>query len=210
MKVFLETERLVLRSFTAEDAENLFQLDSDPKVMRFINGGKPTEYNIIKEQVLPRFLGYYQKYDHFGFWATVEKSSNEFIGWFHFYPAVEQQFAVELQIVNSNEIALGYRLCQSTWGKGYATEASKALINKGFMEWDVQRIVAWALTVNKASTRVMEKVGLKLEKEFAFTESQLPNLQPSDRKIAFYALNKNEFQQISFSQADDYKVKPLS
>ncbi|MUG99860.1 GNAT family N-acetyltransferase [Scytonema sp. UIC 10036] len=192
MKVLLETERLILRSFTAEDAENLFQLDSDPKVMRFINGGKPTEYNTIKEQVLPKFLGYYQKYDRFGFWATVEKSNNEFIGWFHFYPAVENQFAVELQIVNSNEIALGYRLCQSTWGKGYATEASIALINKGFLEWDVQRVVAWALTVNKASTRVMEKVGLKLEKEFVFTESQLPNLQPSERIIAFYGLNKNQ------------------
>ncbi|KAF3889212.1 MULTISPECIES: GNAT family N-acetyltransferase [Nostocales] len=195
MKVFLETERLILRFFTAEDAENLFKLDSDPKVMRFINGGQPTEYNTIKEQVLPKWLGYYQKYDRFGFWAAVEKSSNEFIGWCHFYPAVEHQFAVELQIASSNEIALGYRLCQSTWGKGYATEASMALICKGFMEWNVQRVVAWALTVNKASTRVMEKVGLQLEKEFVFTESQLPNLQPSERKIAFYALNKLRVEQ---------------
>jgi [ribosomal protein S5]-alanine N-acetyltransferase len=192
MKVFLETERLILRFFTPEDAENLFKLDSDPNVMRFINGGNPTEYNIIKEQVLPRFLGYYQKYDRFGFWATIEKSSNEFIGWFHFYPAIEHRCANELQIANSNEIALGYRLCQSTWGKGYATEASKVLIDKGFMEWEVQRVVAWALTVNKASTRVMEKVGLKWEKEFVFTETQLPNLQPSERKIAFYGLTQNQ------------------
>ncbi|GAA6616626.1 GNAT family N-acetyltransferase [Scytonema sp. NUACC26] len=194
MKVFLETERLILRYFTTEDTENILKLDSDPNVMRFINGGKPTEYNTIKEQVLPRFLGYYQKYEFFGFWATMEKSSNEFIGWFHFYPAIENPFAVELQIANSNEIALGYRLCQSTWGKGYATEASKALINKGFTEWEVPRVVAWALIVNKASTRVMEKVGLKWEKDFVFTESQLPNLQPSERKIAFYGLNKNDFQ----------------
>ncbi|GAB1543430.1 GNAT family N-acetyltransferase [Scytonema sp. NUACC21] len=193
MKVFLETERLILRQLTTEDAENLFKLDSDPQVMRFINGGKPTEYNVITEDTLPRLLGYYQKYDRFGFWATVEKSTNDFLGWFHVYPAIENKFAAELQIVQNHEIALGYRLRQSSWGKGYATEVSKVLVNKGFREWNVQRVVAWALAVNKASIRVMEKVGLKLEKEFTCTEAQLPGLESSERKIAFYALDKNEF-----------------
>ena len=42
MKVFLETQELILRQFTEQDADNLFLLDSDPEVMRFINGGKPT------------------------------------------------------------------------------------------------------------------------------------------------------------------------
>lgn len=194
MKVFLETQELILRQFTEQDADNLFLLDSDPEVMRFINGGKPTESEVIKKQGLPRLLEYYQKYKNFGFWATIEKSSNEFIGWFHFYPAIENKFAVELQLVNNHEIALGYRLRKSSWGKGYATEASQALVSKGFADLNVQRVVAWALTANKGSIRVMEKAGLKFEKEFAFTESQLPNLQPLERKAVKYGVSKDEFQ----------------
>jgi RimJ/RimL family protein N-acetyltransferase len=193
MKVFLETERLILRQLTEEDADNLFELDSDPEVMRFINGGKPTDYEVIQKQTLPKFLGYYKTFENLGLWATVEKSSNDFIGWFHFYPAIENKFAVELQLVDNDEIALGYRLRKSTWGKGYATEGSQALIFKGFAELGVQRVVAWALAANKASICVMEKAGLKFEKEFVFTESQLPNLQPLERKALKYGVNKDDF-----------------
>jgi RimJ/RimL family protein N-acetyltransferase len=194
MKVFLETERLILRQFTEEDSDNLFELDSDPEVMRFINGGKPTDYEVIKKRTLPKFLEYYDKFENYGFWAVEEKSSDEFIGWFHFIPALDNKFAVELNLVKNDEIALGYRLRSSRWGKGYATEGSQALVFKGFAEWGVQRAVAWALAVNKASIRVMEKAGLKLEKEFMFKESQLPNLPPWERKAVKYALNKDEFQ----------------
>ena len=54
---------------------------------------------------------------------------------------------------------------KSSWGKGYATEGSQALVSKGFADLNVQRVVSWALTANKASIRVMEKAGLKFEKE---------------------------------------------
>ena len=60
------------------------------------------------------------------------------------------------------EVELGYRLRKSAWGKGYATEGSRALICKGFTEFGVQRVVAEAMAVNLASRRVMEKAGLTL------------------------------------------------
>lgn len=200
MKVFLETERLVLRQFTKFDADSLFKLDSDPEVMRFINGGKSTDYQVIQNQILPKFIEYYDKYASFGFWAAIEKSSDDFIGWFHFYPALENAFIVELNLVTNDEIALGYRLCKSAWGKGYATEVSRALIFQGFAHWSVQQVASWALAANKASIRVMEKAGLKFEQEFMFKESQLPNLQPSERKAVKYALNKKEFKLDELSQ----------
>ena len=59
-----------------------------------------------------------------------------------------------------------YRLWKSAWGKGYATEGSRALIRKGFTEFGVQRVVAQAMAVNQASRRVMEKAGLKLVRTF--------------------------------------------
>ncbi len=73
--VFLETEHLVLRQFTEDDVENLVELDSDPAVMKFINGGRPTPREEIETEVLPAFLGYYERFEGYGFWAAVEKST---------------------------------------------------------------------------------------------------------------------------------------
>jgi RimJ/RimL family protein N-acetyltransferase len=86
MQVFLETERLVLRRFTMADADNLVELDSDPDVMCFITGGGPTPREEIVGEVLPAFLGYYERYPGFGLWAAIEKPAGLFLGWFHFRP----------------------------------------------------------------------------------------------------------------------------
>jgi RimJ/RimL family protein N-acetyltransferase len=157
MQIFLETERLVLRQFTEDDVDNLVELDSDPDVMRFINGGRPTPRQEIENDVLPWYLDYHERFPGYGFWAAVEKSTGRFVGWFHFRPAEGAQ---------SDEIELGYRLRRSAWGKGYATEGSRALIDKGFAEFGVQRVVASTMVVNVASRRVMEKAGLKFVRTF--------------------------------------------
>lgn len=80
MQVFLETDRLVLRQFTMADADNLVNLDADPDVMRFVTGGIPTSREEIQNEVLPAFLGYYQRYEGYGFWAAIEKATGEFLG----------------------------------------------------------------------------------------------------------------------------------
>lgn len=157
MQVFLETERLVLRRFTTADADDLVNLDADPDVMRYITGGVPTSRDEIETEVLPAFLDYYQRYEGFGFWAVVEKATGEFLGWFHFRPVPD---------AGPGEVDLGYRLRKSAWGKGYATEGSRALIDKGFTEFGVQRVIAEAMVINAASRRVMEKAGLKLVRTF--------------------------------------------
>jgi RimJ/RimL family protein N-acetyltransferase len=157
MQVFLETQRLVLRRFSMNDVDNLVNLDADPDVMRFITGGVPTSRDEIENEVLPAFLGYYERYQGYGFWAVIEKGTGEFLGWFHFRP--RQGAAV-------GEVELGYRLRTSAWDKGYATEGSRALIGKGFTELGVQRVTAEAMAVNTASRRVMEKAGLRLVRAF--------------------------------------------
>jgi RimJ/RimL family protein N-acetyltransferase len=155
--IFLETERLVLRRFTEDDVDNLVELDSDPDVMHFINGGRPTPRDEIENEVLPMFLDYYERFAGYGFWAAVEKPTEEFVGWFHFRPA---------EGAHPGEVELGYRLRRSAWGKGYATEGSRALIHKGFAEFGVQRVFASTMVVNVASRRVMEKAGLKFVRTF--------------------------------------------
>jgi RimJ/RimL family protein N-acetyltransferase len=157
MQVFLETDRLILRRFTIADADNLVSLDADPDVMRFITGGIPTSREEIQNEVLPAFLAYYQRYEGCGFWAAIEKATGEFLGWFHFRPRPDAA---------PGEVELGYRLRKSAWGRGYATEGSRALIRRGFTESGVQRVTAEAMAVNQASRRVMEKAGLKLVRTF--------------------------------------------
>jgi RimJ/RimL family protein N-acetyltransferase len=157
MQIFLATDRLVLRRFTIADADNLVSLDADPEVMRFITGGIPTSRAEILDEVLPAFLGYYARYEGYGFWAAIEKETGEFLGWFHFRPRAGAA---------PGEVELGYRLRKSAWGKGYATEGSRALIRTGFTQFGVQRVVAETMAVNLASRRVMEKAGLTLMRTF--------------------------------------------
>src|ERR1051325_1180088 len=86
MLFFLETDRLWLRQFTEADVDNLFDLDSDPEVMRFVSGGAPTPRAAIEADILPSFLAYYERFAGYGLWAAIEKASGEFLGWFHFRP----------------------------------------------------------------------------------------------------------------------------
>ena len=106
---------------------------------------------------LPAYLAYYDRGDRFGFWAAIERSSGEFVGWFHFRPESDDA---------PDHIELGYRLRRSAWGKGYATEGSRALIEKGFVELGVERVFAATMVVNVASRRVLEKSGLRYVRTF--------------------------------------------
>jgi RimJ/RimL family protein N-acetyltransferase len=163
VQIFLETDRLILRRFTEADVENLVRLDSDPEVLRYINGGMPTPRDVIEHEILPRFLRYYDRYEGYGFWAAVERTSNEFLGWFCLHPEEE----------NEDRVALGYRLRRQAWGKGYATEGALALIRKGFTELGMRRVFAGTYEHNVASRRVMEKVGMKLVRAYRPTPEQL-------------------------------------
>ena len=157
MHVFLRTDRMVMRRFTAADVDLLVELDSDPEVMRYITGGRPTPREEIERDFLPAFLGYYERFTGYGFWAAIEVATGDFLGWFHFRPPEGGRL---------DEAELGYRLRRSAWGKGYWTEGSCALIRAGFTEHGVERVVAGTMAVNIASRRVMEKAGLRLVRTF--------------------------------------------
>ena len=157
VRVFTESERLILRRFTAADVDLLVGLDSDPGVMRYINGGRPTSREEIAADYLPAFLGYYSRYQSYGFWAALEKPTRSFIGWFHLRPG---------QGAPADQPELGYRLRRSAWGRGLATEGSRALIEKGFLEGGARRVTATTMAVNLASRRVMEKAGMRLVRHY--------------------------------------------
>jgi RimJ/RimL family protein N-acetyltransferase len=183
MRVFLETDRLVLRRFTEADVDDLLELEGDPEVMRFLTGGKPTPRDVIQNETLPRFRHYYERFGGFGFWAATEKATGQFLGWFEFRPP---------EGGCPGEVELGYRLRKSAWGKGYATEGSRALIHKGFTELGVRRVVAQTMAVNVASRRVLEKAGLRLVRTFHQEWSE--PIEGADQGEVEYALRKADWE----------------
>jgi RimJ/RimL family protein N-acetyltransferase len=160
MQVFLRTDRLLLRRFTDADVENLVSLDADPEVMRLLTGGSPTPREVVEHELLPALLQDYDRFAGFGRWAAVERSTGEFVGWFALRPP---------EGGGGEEVELGYRLRRTAWGKGYATEGCRALVDKAFAELGVQRVYAETMAVNTASRRVLEKTGLRFVRTFHLT-----------------------------------------
>lgn len=143
MNVIIETDRLLLRTFTIEDAAMIYQLNLDP--VKDVNHAK----EILEKTILPQ----YALYNH-GRWAVHVKSGLDpvatgFIGWCGLKTRPEM-----------NEVDLGYRFMKNTWGKGYATEAANASLRHGFERLGLKRIVGRALPGNLASIRVLEKCGM--------------------------------------------------
>jgi RimJ/RimL family protein N-acetyltransferase len=178
----LETERLYLRFFTAQDAGLLVELDADPEVMRYVSRQRTTRERVERE-IIPRFLNFYQQPTPSGFWAAHLHQNDEFIGWFHLRP---DRFEPQ-------DAELGYRLKRLAWGRGLATEGSRALLQKGFQQWGHAHIVARTLVANLASQRVIQKVGLRFEAEFCYPAEMLPEYSAEERRAVKYGLTREQY-----------------
>ncbi|KAA5831907.1 GNAT family N-acetyltransferase [Saccharopolyspora hirsuta] len=183
MTAFLETERLLLREFGADDVDLLLELNSDPAVMRYIFGGPPPTRAEVAEQLLPRYLSYYEKFGGLGKWAALERGTGRFIGVFMLHPDGDGP---------SDEAELGYRLHRFAWGRGYATEGAIALLRKGFADFGLRRVFGQAMTVNTGSRRVLEKAGLRYVRTF-FADWPGPPIDGAEHGDVEYALTRDEW-----------------
>lgn len=160
MKIFTETDRLLLREVVPTDQDGFFELDTDPDVHTYL-GNKPIT-TIDQAQEAVQFIR--QQYiDHgIGRWAVIEKESNAFVGW--------SGLKLITAPINglSNYHDLGYRFVKSSWGKGYATEAALATIHYGFTTLKLDKICAIADIQNQASNRILSKIGLQRTDEFEY------------------------------------------
>jgi len=132
--------------------------------MRFLTG-RATSREEIEGAVLPGMLAVYERHPGLGTFAAHEKASGRFVGWFGLQPtgrAGTQPVGEGFHAV----VDVGYRLSREVWGKGYATEGTRALIDKAFGELGVERVVADTMAVNTKSRRVMVKSGLRFVRVF--------------------------------------------
>lgn len=149
----IETERLLLRMFRADDLDNLAGLLSDPDVMRFVEDGNPKSRDEA-DKALKSMLKHWERH-RFGRWAVVERSTQEFVG-----------FGGLRSLSGTPEVV--YHLVTAHWGKGLATELARASLRFGFDEHCFDRIVAIAKPLNAGSIHVMEKLGMQFEMQTSY------------------------------------------
>lgn len=154
MRRILETERLMLREYTAEDLDNVYALLSHPVTMQF--WPEPFDSDGARKW-LQRSISSYQE-NGFGRYAIVLKSAGNYIGDCGF---------MLTEIDGRQECDLGYIIDKDFWGHGYATEAATACLRYGLDGLKLNRIVANMETKHLASKAVAEKTGFKLEKIFS-------------------------------------------
>jgi RimJ/RimL family protein N-acetyltransferase len=146
----LTTERLLLRPLSIDDLEWLVALRGDSDVMRYIGGEGAVSRERTVERV-DRYLACWAEHG-FGMFGIRFRGADEAVGWAGIQP-LEQ----------TGEIEVGYAFGRSTWGKGLATEAARAVVAWGFREHGLERIVAVASPENEASRHVMDKMGMTYE-----------------------------------------------
>lgn len=158
MKIFAETERLILREILPTDIDGMFELHSDPEVHRFL--GNKTVKSKEETHKLINFVR--QQYIDFGIgrWAIIDKQTNNFIGW------TGLEFVTEQINSHKDYFDLGYRLIRKYWGQGIATETAIASLEYAFDKLNADEVIARADSENIGSNKVLEKVGLKFIERF--------------------------------------------
>ncbi|MBG1240516.1 GNAT family N-acetyltransferase [Nostoc sp. NZL] len=166
--VEIETARLQLRHFSLKDLDYLFRLYSDVEIMRYLlpRTREQTQASLSKH------IQQWQKHN-FGMWAVIYKETGKMIG----------RCGLSF-LENTPEVELGYVFDKFYWNMGLGTEASQATLKFGFWQAKLDRIVAIAHPENIASVRVIQKVGMKYEKNASYY----------GHDVVYFAISHTEWQ----------------
>ena len=148
----LLTPRLILRPISLDDAQAYHPLVNDPQILEYTTEQPLSSLAEVRELLRTRPLADYQRYGY-GRLACIERHTGRLIGFSGL------KFLDDLQ-----QVDVGYRFLPDCWGKGYATESSRAVIEHGFQELGLSRIIGLVMPQNTPSARVLQKVGLHYEK----------------------------------------------
>lgn len=150
----LETERLLLRHQVIHDLDDLWALYCDPEITRYIPDA-PRSREEAKEELEWHMNGH-PRFPELGLWATIHKETGKFIGRCGLLP---------WNIDGQDEVEVAYTIARDYWGRGLATEAAQAILQYGFKNLNLSRLICLIDQENEASKRVAEKIGMRFEKE---------------------------------------------
>ena len=154
--MLLETNRLIIEHFNTSDISDWAKIESDADVRRFVDGKvlsfkearKYVEMNILQYQT----IGY-------GRYAVRLKEKRNLIGMCGF---LKENYGIDF----------GYRYSRISWGKGLGFEAAKSVLNYGFSELGLEKVVGLTAEENYGSIRILEKLGFKFQEKFLFNETK--------------------------------------
>lgn len=173
----IETKRLILRTWEDNDADVLVKINQDPKVIEFLRG----TMTLVEVRNFVHANNHCFEKEKQCFFAATLKETKELIGFIglssltfeaHFSPCVE----------------IGWRLSSVHWGKGYATEGAKAVLQYGFNQQGLNEIISFTVPTNLRSIRVMEKIGMQRDMKGDFLHPKLP----ADHKLSQHILYRKQ------------------
>src|SRR5271163_2661611 len=144
MRELLSTARLTLRDITEADAELLYDLDSDPEVMRYIGPRPAPDVAGYRDRTRTVYVPQ-QAHAWHGVRFVLDRPSGEFLGWVFVRPATASKAAREIGWTRPEEVEVGYRYRRCAWGRGIATEAATPLVHIALADPATTVIVASAL-----------------------------------------------------------------
>ena len=192
--IVLKTKRLILRTWEEQYLDSMSAINQDPLVCEFLPkiGNRAATKTLIC-----RFMNHYEKYG-FTAYAVELKSNGEFIGFVGLMVAsFEAHFTPAIEIV--------WRLASQHWGKGYATEAAKAVVDFAFTILKLEEVVSFAVENNIRSRRVMEKIGMHHSPHDDFEHPKLSKNSPLSRHVLYRLtrnLNNQKFSNHNYSYKD--------
>lgn len=168
--IILETKRLILRHQILTDLDNLYAIYCDPEIIKYIPDA-PRNYEETREELEWHMNGH-PKHPELGLWATIYKETNQFIGRCGLLPWT---------VDGTYEVEVAYTITKAFWGQGLGSEAAQAILNYGFDQLHLKRLICLIDPDNQASIKVATKIGMSFEKEWV---DELGPLQ-------VYSRNKN-------------------
>jgi ribosomal-protein-alanine N-acetyltransferase len=168
--LIFETERLIVRQFTEADKGSFFSMSGNVEVMRYI---RPVNTKKESDDFLLENIAFYKTNPHRGRWAADDKESGVFVGSFAIIPIPSMP----------EKIQLGYSFPPENWGKGYATELTRAGLKYFFKTDILNEIYGVTEEPNIVSQKVLQKAG------FAPTG----HFMEGDKKLLMFVAKRNQF-----------------
>lgn len=171
----LRTANLKLRPCIPSDQNDFINLERDPEVMRFLNGGAVDHARTDPEKVtflMPRGT-------ESDVWTVQRIDDGVFVGWFY------------LSSQGDGVAEIGYRLRRDAWGKGYASEAALELVGWAFETTNVEKLVACTMATNIGSRRVMEKIGMRYDRTVPIEDATFPGTEQGE---VWYEMTRSEWR----------------
>lgn len=179
----LETERLLIRNWHDADRNLFREINRDSKVMEFFPRRRThEEADVLMDRVRTMI-----EETGLGFYALEEKESSEPVGFCGICPASISP------IMPEETIEIGWRLATRYWGKGYATEAARAVLDHAFMDRELHAIVSFAVAENTRSTAVMRRIGLRRLPILDFDHPRVPDTHPHLKRHVVYGLTRDAY-----------------